>query len=82
VTGTQHGYVYGASVILRGQPRTLEGTAVSPAPCSEERLRAVVVRDLSRDEGVPVGDIEIVSFHYSEMAIPLDVPGTTGQRDT
>lgn len=91
MTGQQrYGYVYGGTVLIKGQVRELDGTAWSLGPCDEVRLRAAAVQDLSRTESVPIRGVEILDFWYSEIVTdavqgspasadpfcPRDAPGT------
>lgn len=70
-------YVYGGTATFGGRTRNLEGTAWSLGRCDEVRLRAVAVRDLSETERVPITEIEITGFWFSEFV--TDAPsGTEG----
>lgn len=76
----KYGYVYGGTVIVRGQPREIDGTAWSLGPCDEVRLRAAAIRDVSRSEAVPLAGLEITAFWYSEIVTGAvqDIAGTPG----
>lgn len=69
-------YVYGGTVMLRGQSREIDGTAWSVGRCDEVRLRAAAVRELSQSEGVPLAGIEITTFWFSEMVVTDSVRDT------
>lgn len=67
MTRATFGYVYGGTVTYQGKVREIDGTAWSLAQCDEAKLRATAMRDLSRSENVPLEDIQIVSFRFSEF---------------
>ena len=69
-------YVYGGTVTFGGRALRLDGTAGSPERCDEARLRAVAARSLSRSEGVPLTEIEITDFWFSEIV--AEPAGTAG----
>lgn len=75
MTGWQYSYVYGGAVSIGDTERVIEGTASSPERCDERRLRALVERDTSRSEGVPLDRVEIRDFWFSEIT------GDTGAPD-
>jgi hypothetical protein len=76
------GYVYGGTAVLRGKTRILDGTAWSLGRCDEVRLRAAAVRDLSRDHGVELRDIEITDFWFSEVVTEAEARDlATGSAD-
>jgi hypothetical protein len=75
VTGRRrYGYVYGGTVEYRGRVRDIHGDANCDERCDEVKLRAAAAHDVARAEGVPLAEIEIIDFWYSEMA--TNIPGT------
>lgn len=61
------GYVYSGTATYRRKVRQFDGTAWSLGPCDEIKLRAAAMNDLSESEDVPLAEIEIESFWFSEV---------------
>lgn len=69
------GYVYGGRVRVGEDERDIEGTATCPGVIGEERLRAVARADLSRSERVPLSEVTVLRFWFSEIMSPVGTPG-------
>ncbi|MGW2213302.1 hypothetical protein [Streptomyces sp. NPDC001781] len=69
-----YGYVYSGVVAHGAEVRNLDGTAWSIEPCDEARLRAVALKDVAESEGVPLGELDVKSFWFSEISAEPDLP--------
>ena len=69
-------YVYGGTARIKGQNYALDGTAWSLGRCDEVRLRALAVRDVSQSQDVPLTDVEIINFWFSELVTENDIRDT------
>lgn len=78
MTRRQYSYIYGGTVTIGDTVRDIDGTADCPARCDEARLRAVAARDVSRSEGVPLTQVEIAAFWFSEIVTETRGTGTAG----